>query len=146
MTIYAFLSQRWFKIAVSTVFIAVGGLIYVAFRPLHLKMFSWFGQLHVDSIVGTIRHSLSQISLPDVVIYNLPGALWLFAYMYVIDAIWNRERAVEYRIFLLSVPFLALLVEGFQSVGVVEGTFDVLDIAGYCCAMFLFLILKRIEK
>lgn len=86
------------------------------------------------------------MALPDGIIYNVPSLLWLFSYMYIIDSIWGSEKNKEYLVYLYSVPILTILTKILQFFGVISGTFDILDIIGYCGAVVLFEIMKLIDK
>ena len=76
--------------------------------------------------------------------YNLPAGLWLFAYMFVIDAVWGKDKNRVSMYFLYVLPLLAVASEFMQFVGLLPGTFDVMDLLSYVSAILLFLIIKKL--
>jgi hypothetical protein len=74
----------------------------------------------------------------------LPAGLWLFAYMFVIDAVWGKDKNRVSMYFLYVLPLLAVASEFMQFVGLLPGTFDVMDLLSYVSAILLFLIIKKL--
>lgn len=139
------LSTRYVKVTIALVALLVGSLIYIVFRSNSLLMFRWFDSFNLSSIVNELRANYSQISLYSWVKYNMPAGLWLFSYMYIIDAIWGKEYIPLKRTFLWTLPVVAILSEFFQLIRILPGTFDILDIISYLLAIIMYLILKRTE-
>jgi len=83
----------------------------------------------------------------NLLLYNLPDALWCLSGLLLIRAIWlinTRWRAIYVGIFIV----IALLFEILQLFGIIHGTFDVLDLAFICFFAFLesvifYLLIKR---
>lgn len=73
---------------------------------------------------GLVIHALgsARIAAPDVIAYQLPDALWQYAFCMVVYAIWRDRRA------LLLPLALGLVTE------CVIGTFDVRDVIALCLA------------
>ena len=79
------------------------------------------------------------------VVYSLPDGLWLFAYLLIIDAIWNRYDTNVPRLFITVLPFLALTSEFMQALRLMPGVFDWGDVASYLLAIFLFITIKLLK-
>ena len=127
--------QRIVKVILSFAILIIGGFIYVGFRDKSLLMFNWFEQLGISGGVDAFRGLVSSDGLYGWVKYSLPDGLWLFAYMFLVDAIWNGSKLISSYIFIYSLPFFALLSEFFQYFGLLPGVFDWVDVASYLFAI-----------
>lgn len=137
--------QRIVKVILSFAILIIGGLIYVGFRDKSLLMFSWFEQLGVSGEVDAFRGLVNSEGVYGWVKNSLPDGLWLFAYMFLVDAIWNGSKSINSYIFIFSLPFFALLSEFLQYFGMLPGVFDWIDVASYLFAILLFVIVKLIK-
>lgn len=137
--------QRIVKVILSFAILIIGGLIYVGFRDKSLLMFSWFEQLGVSGEVDAFRGLVNSEGVYGWVKNSLPDGLWLFAYMFLVDAIWNGSKSISSYIFIFSLPFFALLSEFLQYFGMLPGVFDWIDVASYLFAFLLFVIVKLIK-
>lgn len=137
--------QRIVKVILSFAILIIGGLIYVGFRDKSLLMFSWFEQLGVSGEVDAFRGLVNSEGVYGWVRNSLPDGLWLFAYMFLVDAIWNGSKSISSYIFIFSLPFFALLSEFLQYFGMLPGVFDWIDVASYLFAILLFVIVKLIK-
>ena len=132
------------KIIISQVALLVGGLIYVTFRSNHLLMFKWFECLNISPFIVDIRNNYGGFGIYEWVEYNLPAALWLFSYMYLIDAIWGETKDTKRKMFFVWIlPLLALMSEFMQLVDILPGTFDVFDLVGYLLAILTYVLIKK---
>ena len=134
--------QRFFRIILSLFLLVMGGLIYVGYREQSLVMFDWARLLRLNEEVENFRGTVKYYSLYDWVKYSLPDGLWLLAYMFCTDAIWNGDKSRVSYIFIFGLPFFALLSEFFQYLWLIIGVFDWIDICSYVLAILLFLIIK----
>ena len=137
--------QRIVKVILSFAILIIGGLIYVGFRDKSLLMFSWFEQFGVSGEVDAFRGLVNSEGVYGWVKNSLPDGLWLFAYMFLVDAIWNGSKSISSYIFIFSLPFFALLSEFLQYFGMLPGVFDWIDVASYLFAILLFVIVKLIK-
>ena len=76
----------------------------------------------------------------------MPACLWLFSYMFVMDALWNDENNMIYQVFIYVLPVVAILSELLQLVNIIPGTFDLLDLASYAISIILFITIKKLSK
>lgn len=129
---------------IGLVALTIGGLIYIRYRSESLLMFDWFHNLGLTDFIEDFR---SNSDIPNVygwVKYNLPAGLWLFAYMFVIDAVWGKDKNLVSMYFLYVLPLLAVASEFMQLVGLLPGTFDFMDLISYMSAILLFVIIKKL--
>lgn len=137
--------SRISRIILSLVILLTGGLIYVIYRDKSLLMFNWFDSLGISKQVDCLRDIAQGGGIYDWVKYSLPDGLWIFSYMFIIDAIWNGERNALSFIFIYGLPFIAILSEFLQCFGLCPGVFDWKDLASYVFAIMLFLIIKLLK-
>ncbi len=134
------------KILLSIILTLLGGLIYVLYRDKSLLMFSWFESIGLNSVVEYIRDENTMIEPYYWIRYNLPAGLWLFSYMFIIDAIWGSAKCKNRDFYIYILPIFALLSEFMQLFGLCPGTFDILDVISYLFAIILFKTIKYYEK
>ena len=141
-----FLNTRVFRIILSFALLSVGCIIYILFRQDSLLMFTCFDKLQIMGLIQHIRNTGTEYSVFDWVKNSLPDGLWLFSYMFLIDAIWDREKVFLYYFFLYLLPIIAIVSEILQAFDIVSGVYDTLDLSCYFGAILLFLTLKFILK
>ena len=139
------IKYRAAKVMLSLVILLLGGLIYVIFRDKSLLMFDWFNTIGISNEVDGLRRLFQGEGIYGWVKYSLPDGLWIFSYMFIVDAIWDRERNVVSMIFLWGLPIVAVLSECFPYFGLLPGVFDWMDMASYLFAIALFLIIKLLK-
>ncbi len=137
--------QRIFKIFLSFIILIAGGLIYIACREKSLLMFNWFDNLGISSGIDTFRGFINSEGVYDWVKNSLPDGLWLFSYMFLVDALWNGSKSISSYIFIYSLPFFALMSEFLQYFGLVPGVFDWIDVVSYSFAIVLYILIKIIK-
>lgn len=67
--------------------LACGGVIYLAFRSEDLLLYKAVDACGGMSLLTKMRNLASAYSCPEWVVYSLPDALWLTAYLLVINTI-----------------------------------------------------------
>ena len=138
--------NRIVKLLIAIISLCLGGLIYIVFRSEDLLMFRWFDNLGFHEIVSQLRFDYGQTNIWNWVNYNMPACLWLFSYMFVMDALWNNESNMIYQVFIYILPVVAILSELLQLVNILPGTFDILDMASYATSIILFITIKKLSK
>lgn len=125
--------------------ILLGGFIYVFFRVESLRMFSWFNSISLTKLIMTIRdYTLNyDLLIPDWVKFSLPDGLWLFSFISLILITWKNEINSSNLFWLIGLPIIALLSEIGQSISIVPGTFDWIDIAMYLTGFMLPFIINK---
>ena len=139
------IKYRATKVMLSLVILLLGGMVYVIYRDKSLLMFDWFDAIGISNKIDGLRSLFHGGGISGWVKYSLPDGLWLFSYMFIIDAIWDRERNVISNMFLRGVPIVAILSECLQYIGFLPGAFDWMDMASYLLAITLFMIIKLLK-
>ena len=106
---------------------AVGTCVYVGWRLTNLLVFRWIEYCGLQSLV--IRPT---ISLPEWLLYLLPDGCWVYAITSWMMLIWKRFTAWTWVGVVLAVG-----AEYGQLLGLVQGTYDTLDVVFYVGAFIL---------
>lgn len=138
--------SRIVKTIIAILALSLGGLIYIVFRSENLLMFRWFNNLGLQELVSQLRFDYGQTNIWNWVNYNMPACLWLFSYMFVMDALWNDGNNMIYQVFIYVLPVVAIMSEFLQLVNIIPGTFDILDLASYAISIILFITIKKLSK
>lgn len=126
--------------------IAIGGAIYIIYRPQSILIFRITDALGLASYVNSIRKLLLLFPLPNFVIYSLPAGLWTASYL-VIMYCETAALDIKTRLMLsLPLPICAIILEFMQLVGWCAGTFDVCDIICYIIPLIIFIKTINNEK
>lgn len=127
------------KYIVSLFLLMMGALIYVLFRQNVLFL------LPVNSnFLAKIKIELDYSNLNFItywLIYCFPDSLW-YAALLIIQMELCSDKFYFKKIFLLSVA-LPFLLELCQGVGVMLGTFDLLDILTYLLTLIFFMLCQK---
>ncbi|WP_143884253.1 hypothetical protein [Chryseobacterium binzhouense] len=111
----------------------LGTLIYILFRSSTLKVFTWLDFVGIHILDSKIRKSALATSnyIPDWVLMSLPDGLWLFSYVCLMLYIW-KNSITFFNLFWISViPAIAIASEVAQGLGILQGTFDTMDLIFY---------------
>lgn len=130
------------KVVISFILLTIGGVLYLGWRSGNLVMFQLIDKLGMTGYLKSFRDISTNYSLYDYVKYSMPDGLWLFSYMFLIDAIWDNHKCKSYYSFLWVLPAIAIMSELLQAVSIVPGTFDIVDIFHYILAIIIFYLLK----
>ena len=107
----------------------IGSFIYIGFRNNNLKMFHWFENFGASNFIGKIRQLTInyRVYLPTWIYYSLPDALWTYSFSSAYLILWKGNiKAIKYWLLL---PFVfSCMVELGQAIGIVRGTFDIVDL------------------
>lgn len=120
----------------------LGSLIYIAFRSERLRMFGWFDNFGISKWVLSLRAIINpyQSNFPDWVYYSLPDGLWVYAFASAYLILWRNDlRAV--RFWLLLPLVFGCLAELAQGMGIVRGTFDLIDLSVCSIALLLSILI-----
>lgn len=125
-----------------------GSAIYILFRTSTLKMFSWFEIIGINVIESNLRKNSIVIAqyFPDWFLYSLPDGLWIFSYVCLMLCVWRKSISKQNIFWISIVPLVAVGSELLQFFGLVQGTFDLVDVLCYLIGFILpFLINKSIN-
>lgn len=118
------------QLIIGTLPVIFGGLIYLTYRTNTLLMFGWFEKIGLSDFVGFLRSNkqLQDFSIPTWIKFSLPDALWLFSFTYILLILWDFKVNRQSLFWLLFAPTIGLFSEIGQLVGIVSGTFDLIDL------------------
>lgn len=122
--------------------IVVGGLMYVLWRSPSLAMFSWFADLGLLGVVERLRSAAEPLAevLPRWFLHTFPDAAWAYAGTVLFARIWAGRPGRVRWLWIGAIPVLSLGSEIGQAVGVVPGTFTLLDL--FSCTVAVALALR----
>lgn len=107
--------------------IAVGAAIYIGWRSKNLLVFDWIDATGLNFLVYR-----PNFALPGWAAYSLPDGCWVYAYTSWMLIIWGRLVP-----WVFTGVVLAVVAEFGQLFGIVQGTFDIVDLLFYVCAFLL---------
>ncbi len=107
-----------------------GLALYLLYRPKTLVLFRWVEAVGLIFIVDILRDLLNGTIyyIPGWIIYSLPFALWVVAYMFFIEYIWGQSRSSAKRFWIWLAPFAAISFEIAQGLRLIPGHFDLMDV------------------
>lgn len=110
--------------------IAIGGLIYILWRPDSLTVFGWLEAAGMLNSVSTLRQQGAGLGtmLPAWVLFSLPQALWVFGGSLALHSIWGGQRRWPRHLWMLFFFGIAIAGEIGQAAGLVRGAFDSVDL------------------
>lgn len=108
-----------------------GGIVYLSFRSMSLRMFGWFESLGLMGIVNELRSMCDGIHPGYFVLYNLPDLLWIVSYLLFVNAIIPKSDHKTYIFWVLLMPSMAICHEIMQGIGMAIGSFDLIDLLCY---------------
>lgn len=107
--------------------IALGAAVYLLWRSPRLLVFRWMEAASLDGVLASARTLVAGVRLPGWLLFSLPDALWVYAFVACMALIW-RGRPVRQAAFWMALgPALSLGSELAQLAGLVPGTFDRAD-------------------
>lgn len=136
------------KMIIGILPVIVGGLIYLTYRTDSLLMFGWFNKIGLSDTIDLLRSNqlLQNLTIPNWIKFSLPDALWLFSFNYILLTLWNFNLNRQSAFWLLLAPTIGLLSEIGQLIGVVPGTFDLVDLLLLLIAtLILFLLVNNLK-
>jgi len=108
------------------------GLIYLLTRPDSIILFNWLEKIGLAEEVTKLR---AQMNLKEIlqnwIIYNSPALIWSFSSTVLLGIIWNYNLSKDNLLILLIPSILGILLELFQKIELISGTFDYIDIFLY---------------
>lgn len=137
-------SQLLRKVSLVTmafVLFIIGGYIYVVFRPMSLRMFSWFESIEIMDVIDMLRLNPILKTDSSFIIYSLPNGLWATSYILIMDALWAPSIKMQI-LFATIIPIIGILSELLQSAGILKGTFDTKDLLCYAIPCIGYVLLK----
>ncbi|MDR0228198.1 MAG: hypothetical protein LBI72_03950 [Flavobacteriaceae bacterium] len=137
------------RIIVGVLPVIIGGLIYLTYRSDTLIMFDWFYKIGLSDVIYFLRSNefLHKLSVPNWVKFSLPDALWLFSFNYILLVLWDFNINKHSIFWLLLASIIGVFSEIGQLIGIVPGTFDIVDLALLLIAALIpFLLVKNVKS
>jgi hypothetical protein len=122
----------------------IGVLLYVSFRSTSIKMFGWFYNFGFRELTNLIRVFFNPFKkcLPSWIYYSLPDALWVYSFTSIYLILWNNR--INY--WLIIPFFFGCLFEIAQSLKIVDGTYDPIDLIFSLIAFILSIFINQLIK
>jgi len=113
-------------------------------------MFKWVYLFEMSDGIGRIRHLIltTNLQIPKWMIFSLPDTLWVYSLTAFMIITWNDNPISKNAMFWMSLgPILGIAPEFGQKIGIISGTFDLVDLLFIIIASILpFLNLKKYFK
>lgn len=138
--------MKYNKLILGSLFsLTLGTSIYIFFRSSSLKVFSWLDSIGINILESNIRKSALAVSynIPDWVLLSLPDGLWLFSYVCLMLYIWKNTITVQNLFWISIIPGIAIASEVAQCFGILQGTFDPMDLLLYILGFILPLLIFK---
>lgn len=137
---------RAFKLFVAVSTLLYGSFLYIGFRSKSLLMFDWTDALHLGWLVESIRSVAAQYETSHHIqfVYSFPYALWVISFCSSVGFIWHREHSNSVLLWRLAGPTIAIGSEIQQLLGLLPGTFDVMDLLVLALASIIGIIFSFI--
>lgn len=118
------------NVVIALTFLLFGSLIYIVFRSTTLMMFRWADTLGITTPIDALRLPMQNHIdyIPDWLVYSIPFALWVVAYMLFVNVIWWDSKSHWRHFWFWLVPIIAILAEFCQWLRFIPGTFDTIDL------------------
>lgn len=116
---------------------------------MSLAMFHVFGITESTGWLSFLRgHAPADAT--GWMIYALPDGLWACSYVIFIGCLWNFEFP-KYIPVALIIPFIGIVSEALQGIGIMPGVFDWIDMLMYFAGgslgvIYLLIVKKQIIK
>lgn len=130
------------KLFAGIVSLFCGAVIYLLFRSKQLLGFALLRRIGVESWVDKLRSAVDHSSIPNTIIYSLPGCLWSLGYILIIDWLFGNQTLAKRRAWAVIIPLLGVGSEVLQGFGILPGTYDFWDLIFYAVPYIFYLVFK----
>lgn len=101
-------------VALSIMFILIGGFIYLFFRTHTLKMFVWLRIINCEQIFQ-LKDYNQDLKFIEFLIFSLPNGLWILSFLIIIGLIWEKYH-IFFIIYSSFFTGISILLEFFFKV------------------------------
>ena len=115
-----------------------GATIYLLFRSKTLLGFKLLSRIGAEPWADRMRSYAVDVTLPEVVVYSLPGGLWSLGYILIIDSLFGNQTRFTRIAWASVIPLLGVGSEVLQAIGLLPGVFDTWDLVFYALPFILF--------
>lgn len=131
--------SRNFWLWSSSLLLLAGGTIYVLLRSKQTLL-----NVLIDATgasgVEEAREKASGLTIPEWIVYSLPGGLWSAAYILLIHALTMGERPGRRLLWAALIPALGVLSELLQQEKLLPGVADRWDVFFYALPYFIYFV------
>ena len=85
-----------------------GATIYLLFRSKRLLGFELLSRIGAEPWADRMRSYTADVTLPDVVVYSLPGGLWSLGYILIIDSVFGHQTRSTRIVWASVIPLLGV--------------------------------------
>ncbi len=129
--------------------LAMGGMWYMALRQSPPVFVDFLADIGFAGWLAAFRQTfaLFRKSIPEVLLYSMPNALWSFSYTLIMMDIWWRDTSRTRYFWLATIPVVVFGWEGLQYSNLVSGTgcFEdlIFSLLGLSAAFLMIIYWKR---
>lgn len=135
---------RCCEIMTALLSLSCGGVIYLFFRPYNLLLFRVLDGMGCLSAVNQWRSMVPKAAdMPEFLVYSLPNALWVIAYLLITDVVMHRRTASEKMAWASLIPATGTFTELLQGIRLLPGTFDWADLLCYMLPWIAYMFMVR---
>jgi len=116
----------------------LGAWIYILFGAGNIRLVRWAEGIPP---LKKMRETFEGTDVPDWLVFNLPGGLWIFALLQMVYFVWGNRKKAENWIVLCII--LAIGHEIGQYMAWFSGTYDDMDVITYLIFIILSVLLYR---
>ena|SRR5687767_11825896 len=122
------MKNRWIVLALIVISLCIGAFLYVSTRSESIYLNQWLSMINNGELILYFQKLVTNVQIPEIIIYSLPDGLWMFAMIMVILMIWDFRLHKRSMIWLFSAIGAGISFEFLQSMQIVRGTFDKMDL------------------
>ena len=123
----------------SALMLLAGGTIYVLLRSRQ-TLINVLIDASGASGIESAREIAAKWTIPEWIIYSLPGGLWSTAYILLIHALTMGERSGRRLLWASLIPVIGVLSEQMQHHELLPGVADRWDVFFYALPYFIYFV------
>lgn len=124
------------------VMLLCGCSIYLLFRSKTINLYQWCSMLGISDIIDSMRMSIIGWEIPEFIRFSLPDGLYCASYILLMDAVWPDNGKYK-KLTVSFIPIVAIIHELMQGLGLVKGTFDIIDLLCYATPLAIYCFVKK---
>lgn len=134
------------QILAGVILLVAGGLIYTLYRPTTLLGFRLTDAIGLSPLINNWRTALASQQPTTFIVYCLPNGLWSAAFILIMDRLFAHQPLLQRLCWAAVIPGIGITAELLQTVGIVPGTFDWLDILCYAVPYLVYVGIIRLKS
>lgn len=134
------------QILAGVILLVAGGLIYTLYRPTTLLGFRLTDAIGLSPLINNWRTALATQQPATFIVYCLPNGLWSAAFILIMDRLFAHQPLRQRLCWAAVIPGIGITAELLQTVSIVHGTFDWLDILCYAVPYLVYVGIIRLKS